>query len=317
MDDRDIAEVTSLLDAAARADGRRPLSDHLYLDLVRGGDDGFAGLVAWEPGHEHPVAYAQISKGNGTHVFELVVHPHHRYEMATIGPELMDSALAVIRAEEGGSVHWWVYEPTSAHQTLAADAGMVQERTLYQMRRSLPAERHATIETRAFVPGEDDEVWLSVNNRAFADHAEQGGWTLDTFCSRQQEDWFDPEGFRMYEIDGRVAGFCWTKVHHEGHEMTDPDHRGDLGEIYVIAVDPDFHGRGLGSELTLAGLDHLTSRGIRTAMLYVDAANENAIAMYRRLGFDVHSTNAAFVTEVEHEQGSTPDADAPTDEEER
>ncbi len=317
MDDRDIAEVTSLLDAAARADGRRPLSDHLYLDLVRGGDDGFAGLVAWEPGHEHPVAYAQISKGNGTHVFELVVHPHHRYEMATIGPELMDSALAVIRAEEGGSVHWWVYEPTSAHQTLAADAGMVQERTLYQMRRSLPAERHATIETRAFVPGEDDEVWLSVNNRAFADHAEQGGWTLDTFCSRQQEDWFDPEGFRMYETDGRVAGFCWTKVHHEGHEMTDPDHRGDLGEIYVIAVDPDFHGRGLGSELTLAGLDHLSSRGIRTAMLYVDAANESAIAMYRRLGFDVHSTNAAFVTEVAHEEVSTPEADAPTDEEER
>ncbi len=317
MDDRDIAEVTSLLDAAARADGRRPLSDHLYLDLVRGGDDGFAGLVAWEPGHEHPVAYAQISKGNGTHVFELVVHPHHRYEMATIGPELMDSALAVIRAEEGGSVHWWVYEPTSAHQTLAADAGMVQERTLYQMRRSLPAERRATIETRAFVPGEDDEVWLSVNNRAFADHAEQGGWTLDTFCSRQREDWFDPEGFRMYETDGRVAGFCWTKVHHEGHEMTDPDHRGDLGEIYVIAVDPDFHGRGLGSELTLAGLDHLSSRGIRTAMLYVDAANESAIAMYRRLGFDVHSTNAAFVTEVEHEQVSTPEAVAPTDEEER
>ena len=307
MRDDDIAEVTSLLDAAARADGRRPLSDHLYLDLVSGGDDGFAGLVAWEPGHEHPVAYAQVSKGNDTHVFELVIHPHHRYEMATIGPELTDAALDVVRSEGGGRVNWWVYEPTSAHRVLADDAGMTPDRTLYQMRRSLPAERHATIETRAFVPGTDDETWLSVNNRAFADHAEQGGWTLDTFRTRQQEEWFDPEGFRMHERDGRVAGFCWTKVHHAGHEMTDPDHRGDLGEIYVIAVDPDFRGRGLGSEMTLAGLDHLASRGIDTALLYVDAANEGAVAMYRRLGFEVHSTNAAFVTEVEHRLGAVPD----------
>ena len=303
----DIAQVTALLDAAARADGRRPLSDHLYLDLVSGGDEGFAGLVASEPGHEHPVAYAQVSKGNGTHVFELVIHPHHRYEMATIGPELMDAALDVVRSEGGGAVNWWVYEPTSAHRALADAAAMTQERTLLQMRRSLPTTRHATIETRPFVSGADDAVWLSVNNRAFADHGEQGGWTLDTFRSRQQEPWFDTDGFRMHERDGRVAGFCWTKVHHEGHDMTDPDHRGDLGEIYVIAVDPDFHGQGLGSEMTLSGLDHLAALGIPTALLYVDAANESAVAMYRRLGFEVHSTNAAFVTEVEDRPGRVPE----------
>jgi mycothiol synthase len=307
MHDDDIADVTSLLDAAARADGRRPLSDHLYLDFVRGGDEGFAGLVAWEPGHEHPVAYAQISKGNNSHVFELVVHPHHRYEMATIGPELMDAALDVVRSEGGGLVSWWVYEPTSAHRALASDAGMEPDRTLYQMRRSLPAERHATIETRPFVSGTDDDVWLSVNNRAFANHAEQGGWTRETFRARQQEEWFDPHGFRMHERDGRVAGFCWTKVHHEGHAMTDPDHRGDLGEIYVIAVDPDFRGLGLGSELTLAGLDHLTSLGIGTALLYVDAANDAAVAMYQRLGFAVHSTNAAFVAKIGHRPGPVPE----------
>lgn len=293
----DIAEVTELLDAAARADGRRPLSDHLYLDLVGGGTDGFAGLLAWEPGHDHPLAYAQISKGNDSLAFELVVHPHHRYEMATIGPELMDAALDVVRSEGGGVVNWWVYEPTSMHRTLADDAGMHQGRTLHQMRRPLPTERHATIETRAFVPGTDDDEWLRVNNRAFADHSEQGGWTLDTFCRRQQEEWFDAEGFRIHERDGRMAGFCWTKVHPADPEVHQGD-EGDLGEIYVIAVDPDFHGLGLGSELTLAGLDHLAGLGIGTGLLYVDADNTGAVAMYRKLGFGVHSTNAAFVTHV-------------------
>ena len=295
MASADIEHVTDLLDAAARADGRRPLSDHLYLDLVGGGHDGFAGLVAWEPGHEHPIAYAQISKANESLAFELVVHPHHRYEMATIGPELMDAALEVVESEGGGEVNWWVYEPTSAHRALADEAGMVQGRTLLQMRRGLPTERHATIETRPFVPGSDDETWLRVNNRAFADHSEQGGWTAETFRQRQQEDWFDPDGFRIHERDGRVAGFCWPKIHHA--DPTDAA-TGDLGEIYVIAVDPDFHGLGLGSEMTLAGLDHLADRGIRTGMLYVDADNEGAVAMYRKLGFSVHSTNAAFVTSI-------------------
>ncbi len=305
----DIAHVTELLDAAARADGRRPLSDHLYLDLVGGGHEGFAGLLAWEPGHEHPIGYAQVSKGNASHVFELVIHPHHRYEMATIGPELLDAALSVVTDDGGGHVDWWVYEPTSAHRSLADDSGMHQDRTLFQMRRSLPTERHATIDTRAFVPGSDDEAWLHVNNRAFADHSEQGGWTLDTFRQRQQEPWFDPDGFRIHERDGRVAGFCWTKVH-PGPDVADRDgdrgHDDDLGEIYVIAVDPDFHGLGLGSEMTLAGLDHLAARGIGTALLYVDADNEAAVGMYRRLGFDVHSTNAAFARDVDARSAQAP-----------
>ena len=302
----DIASVTELLDAAARADGRRPLSDHLYLDLVNGGLDGFAGFLASEPGHDHPVAYAQISRGNDAHAFELVIHPHHRYEMATLGPELIEAAIDVVAADGGGRVNWWVFEPTKAHDALAEAAHMVRGRTLYQMRRSLPTGLEVTIETRPFVPGVDDDAWLQVNNRAFAGHGEQGGWTIDTFCQRQQETWFDPEGFRVLDaVDDRgverMAGFCWTKVHPPG----DTGER-ELGEIYVIAVDPDFHGRGLGAQLTLAGLDHLARRGIDTGMLYVDADNTPAVSLYRRLGFAIHSTNAAFVTDIAPARDTAP-----------
>ena len=299
----DIASLSELLDAATRADGRRPLSDHLYLDLVNGGLDGFAGFVASEPGHDHPIAYAQISRGNHEHAFELVIHPHHRYEMATIGPELIDAALEVVAGAGGGRVNWWVFEPTSAHRSLAEAAHMTRGRTLYQMRRGLPTDVPVTIDTRAFVPGNDDEAWLRVNNRAFGDHGEQGGWTIDTFCQRQQESWFDPDGFRVLDaVDERgattMAGFCWTKV----HAATDADD--ELGEIYVIAVDPDFHGRGFGAQLTLAGLDHLAGQGIATGMLYVDADNTTAVTMYERLGFTVHSTNAAFVADIAATRGT-------------
>jgi mycothiol synthase len=303
MASEDIASVSELLDAAARADGRRPLSDHLYLDLVNGGLDGFAGFLASEPGHDHPVAYAQISRGNDAHAFELVIHPHHRYEMATIGPELIEAALEVVASDGGGRVNWWVFEPTSAHTALADDASLVQGRTLHQMRRRLPTGESVTISTRSFVPGDDDAEWLRVNNQAFSDHGEQGGWTIDTFCQRRQEPWFDVNGFRVLDAaavpgvagsphEHRMAGFCWTKVHPAtGDEQP-------LGEIYVIAVDPEFHGRGLGAQLTLAGLEHLAGEGIDIGMLYVDADNTAAVTMYQRLGFSIHSTNAAFVADI-------------------
>jgi mycothiol synthase len=236
------------------------------------------------------------------------VHPHHRYEMATIGPELIDAALEVVAADGGGHVNWWVFEPTSAHTALAEAAHMTRGRTLYQMRRSLPADTPVTIVTRSFVPGADDEAWLRVNNRAFAGHGEQGGWTIDTFCQRQQESWFDPDGFRVLDaVDDagtvRMAGFCWTKVHPAAAATTATNTSAtagedELGEIYVIAVDPDFHGRGFGAQLTLAGLDHLAHQAIDVGMLYVDADNTHAVAMYRRLGFTIHSTNAAFVADI-------------------
>ena len=206
---------------------------------------------------------------------------------------LVTASVDTVAADGGGVVHWWVTGATSSDDALAASTGLVPGRRLLQLRRSLPTGQPVTVSTRPFRPGADEAAWVDVNNRAFAGHPEQGGWTVDTLVAREAEPWFDPAGFLLHERDGRLAAFCWTKLH-EPDEST-PER---LGEIYVIGVDPDFQGLGLGSQLTLAGLDAIVARGVETAMLYVDADNTTAVAMYERLGFTLHRVDMAFTGEV-------------------
>jgi mycothiol synthase len=184
----------------------------------------------------------------------------------------------------------------------------------------LPLDRPVDVATRPFEPGRDDDAFLAVNNRAFAGHPEQSGWTRETLRQRQDESWFDPAGFLLHEREGRLAAFCWTKLHTRGaappvNPSTAPpeettahgeasgrdvthDETPVLGEIYVIAVDPDFQGLGLGNQLTLAGLASIAGRGVPVGMLYVDGGNTTAVTMYERLGFTVHRTDRAFTADV-------------------
>lgn len=292
----DIAAVSELLDLAAAADGHRPLDEHKWIDLVHGGRRGFAGLIAWEEGHDHPVGFAQLTRGDGNWAVEYVVDPHHREgEGPEIATDLLSWAIDMVRSEGGGHLHLWVPKPTEVHDRVAAAVGLSRGRNLLQMRRPLPlseaeAGGRPPLAVRPFAVGRDEEAWLEVNNRAFSRHPEQGGWDVATLKERQAESWFDPAGFLLHERHGRLAGFCWTKVH--------DDHQPPLGEIYVIAVDPDFAGQGLGRALVVAGLDHLAALGLATAMLYVDSGNEPALRLYRRLAFDVDHVDRAYTGDV-------------------
>lgn len=288
----DIAAVSELLDVAADADGHRPLGEHQWLDLVHGGRRGFAGLVAWEPGHGHPVGYAQLTRGDSSWALEYVVDPHHRdHDGRSIGSDLLRAAIEVVRAEGGGHVHLWVPKPDAVKDEIAASAGLTRGRDLLQLRRPLPMTAEGgRFAVRSFVVDQDEEAWLKVNNRAFAMHPEQGNWDEATLRQREAEPWFDPRGFLLHERDGRLAGSCWTKVHKE--------HDPPLGEIYVIAVDPDFQGLGIGRSLVIAGLAHLAAEGLETGMLYVDADNEPAMTLYSGLGFEVDHTDRAYTGDV-------------------
>ncbi len=302
LDAGTIDEVSGLVEAAWNADGTRPLSDHLWLDLREGGRRGFAGVLMRDTDSGALIGYAQVSRGNSERgrtswSLDVIIHPHHRYDSREIAPPLMRAALDVVADEGGGHLHWWVFEPNNLHADLATEFGLAPGRRLLQMRVSLPlADGGPSIATEPFRVGVDEEEWLEVNNAAFARHPEQGGWEREVLESRKGETWFDPDGFLLHRRDGRLAGFCWTKIHEPGG--TCDDNGEPMGEIYVIAVAPWAAGTGLGSQLTRAGLGYLASRGVATGMLYVDQENTVAVTMYSQLGFVTHHVEVAFVGEV-------------------
>ena len=312
LDADSFADITRLVDAASSADGFDALSEHKRLELVHAldraardtdgtegtegtegtdGTDGtdadpadeFAAVFAHLPNRAEPVGYAQLNPAgtDGALGLELVVHPRFREPEPDVADTLLGAAVEESGRMAGNrqprTLRYWATHVTPRDDQVAAAHGLRPERDLIQMRRPLPLEDpRPKVMTRAFVPGQDEEAWLYVNNRAFATHPEQGNWSVATLLEREAEPWFDPAGFRLYEQGGRLAAFCWTKVHAE----TSPP----MGEIYVISVDPDFQGRGLGRALTVAGLDSLAAAGLRVGMLYVDGDNP-ALSLYQSMGF--------------------------------
>lgn len=241
---------------------------------------------------------------------ELVVHPRDRGRGH--GRALVEAATA---AAPDGRLRLWAHGDTAPARSLAASLGFKEVRRLEQLRRSLwsplpQADLPPGVTVRAFRPGADDAEWLALNARAFADHPEQGGWTTADLAARMREDWFDPEGFLVAVDDagGAMVAFHWTKIHGGDGHVHGPGEPGadhahghshghahdPIGEVYVVGVDPAAQGRGLGRAMTLAGLHWLRGRGLPQAMLYVDADNAPALAVYRALGFTHWDTDVMF-----------------------
>jgi mycothiol synthase len=274
-----VSAVLALAAAAEAADGVAPLSEHtlLHLRYDGSGPDQERDLILAADGET--VGYAHLDwppdgparEPSG----ELVIHPDHRRR--GLGLALVRE---VIREASGHPVRLWAHGDLSAARRLAHSAGFARIRALWQMRRSLrgqldPASFPAGSTLRTFRPGADEDQWLSLNGRAFAQHPEQGRWTRRDLELREREPWFDPAGFFIAERNGLMTGFHWTKV---------PGPNG-IGEVYVVGVDPGERGTGLGRALTLAGLHYLQDRGLDQAMLYVDEDNVPAIRLYQALGF--------------------------------
>ncbi|MFG1810985.1 mycothiol synthase [Streptomyces sp. NPDC049040] len=287
--------VLGLIATAAAADGQPAVSEQGRLHVRRGRREGVRHLLLWAPDGEDGevlAGYGQVEDTDPVEApaAEFVVAPRHRLHGhgRALGDALLDAT--------GHRLRVWAHGGHPSARHLSVQLGLKLFRELRQMRMPLhPAGKGLAkpvlpdgVTVRTFRPGQDDADWLALNAAAFAHHPEQGSLTQRDLDDRKAEPWFDPAGFFLAFRGSEPVGFHWTKVHaDEG-----------LGEVYVVGVAPAEQGSGLGRALTTIGLRHLAvDRGLPGVLLYVDADNAPAVAVYERLGFTTHEVDLMYRTE--------------------
>lgn len=94
-----------------------------------------------------------------------------------------------------------------------------------------------------------------------------------------QRDLISKNGAVYYAIhNDRVVGWC--DVFPEDNPRQ--SHRGGLG----MGLLPDYRGKGIGSMLLKAVLDHAKKSGLEKVQLHVYTSNTPAVALYKKFGFE-------------------------------
>jgi len=278
VDGSSLDEIEAITRASSAADGAEPLDEGAWRRLRHHADEL----------ELHVAAGAGFTVVDGE-ILHLVVAPDRRGR--GLGGGLLDAALgahAAIRLA-------WSHGDHPAAAVLARRTGFERTRELWVMRRSLAGvekprdlgpHTFPSLEVRAFLPGDEGEL-LRVNAAAFAQHREQGSMDAEELAERMAEPWFDRADL-IVAIEGvRMYGFHWTKRHSQS-----------LGEVYVMAVDPEAQGMGLGKVLVDVGLRHLRALGLDDVLLYVESDNLPAVRLYEGMGF----THAPADTHVMYER---------------
>lgn len=263
-------QILAIARLAEAADGVAPLDEATLLTLrhhperaVTWGDHRGFGLLIGEE-------------------LSVVVAPHERG--TGLGKRLLRE-----RPLPPGRISAWSHGDHPAAARLAERHGFERVRELLVMSldaRDLPTDPVAPGEgarLAAYSPQWEGEL-LRVNAAAFASHPEQGALDADGLRLRMAEPWFEPEGLILAVEGERLLGFHWTKRHSP-----------QLGEVYVVGIDPGAQGRGLGKVLTVAGLRHLGDVGVERVILYVESDNHPARRLYEGLGFTRSETHVQYV----------------------
>lgn len=269
--------IRDIITAATEFDGIAPVGDQVLRELAQ---RRTRHLLAVDDAGE-VLGYLNLTP----EMAELVVHPDARRH--GVGAALIRATVT----EAGADRSFWAHGTLPAAEATATALALTPVRELLQMRRTLrdvpPVDVAAGVQIRTYAGPADDAELLRVNNAAFSWHPEQGGWTEADIAERRAESWFDPEGLFLAFDGERLLGFHWTKVH-----------AGDLGEVYVVGVDPDAQGKRLGHTLTVLGLHYLAQRldaaDEPAVMLYVESDNTAAVRTYDRLGFTIANVDTAY-----------------------
>lgn len=98
-----------------------------------------------------------------------------------------------------------------------------------------------------------------------------------------------PEAFIVAERDAKVVGYIMCRLEF-GFSDVRRFRMVRKGHIVSVAVFPEFRRRGIGKELVVSALKALELHGGEECFLEVRTANEEAVKLYKDMGFDAVRT---------------------------
>ena len=219
---------------------------------------------------------------------DLAVDRAHPQSLPALAAALEHLRLHVGTDAASRHVEAWLRGATDDDLAAAGSVGFRERSRLHVLGRdtlddiagtlsALPATIADGVRLRTFDPEApaDTEAVVRLLTRAYP---ELHGWYSDGFAVLRAAPWFRADDLLLAEsVDeegGALLALHWMKRRGEG-----------VGEVYNLAVDPDAQGRGLGPLLLDVGLAHLAESGCREVVLWADARNARALALYRSRGF--------------------------------
>jgi ribosomal-protein-alanine N-acetyltransferase len=108
-----------------------------------------------------------------------------------------------------------------------------------------------------------------------------------------------PETFIVAEEDGKTAGYIMCRVE-VGFSNFGLSGLVKKGHIVSVAVMPEYRRKGIGKALVSQAIDGMRSYGAKQCYLEVRITNEEAISLYKKLGFEVTRTVHGYYADGEH-----------------
>lgn len=112
------------------------------------------------------------------------------------------------------------------------------------------------LSVRSFIEGEDEEVWLRIQNEAYREYEDVRPDTMEDMEIWKKSPNFDSAGMFIAELDGKPVGVVNGFVDRLREEKT--------GFLRVLGVVPEFRRRGVGQCLVERAVESLRKRGMES-----------------------------------------------------
>ena len=283
----DVTAYAAIAQEARQADGghgdftQRDAEEYLGQPNLRPERDCFLAEVDGTPaGYVLVVPELVIDRA----IIEGAVAP--AYRRRGVGRMLLDHGVAHSRALGAKLAHLSASSAATAVRRLFEGAGFAEVNRQLQMRldlRDLVAGESAPSHVVRHLREGEEALITDLQNKAFA-----GSWGFAPNVPEELRYRLRMSGSRhedalILEVDGKPSAYCWTKIQNQGGQRAQGGQ--PVGLIWMIGVDPEMRGLGLGRAMLLASVDYLSRQGAESVELDVYADNAPAVGLYEATGF--------------------------------